>query len=213
LRVHQVELELQNRQLREVQSTLEATKARFEDLYDFAPVAYFTFDPKGLVLEANLTATTLVGRDRGLILGRPFPALVGMPDPPTSSIGTGKAKERVGTVPVSASTSRRASSRRMEGASGSRARPAAARRSRSRSRSLHARLLHRSTRTDDFAPRSDRSRYDDGVVCRWRLEMMSATPPKSPPRTAPRERVEARELVASPTRIVSRQGRSDWYVS
>ena len=80
LRVHQVELELQNRELREAHAALEAAKARFEELYDFAPVAYFTFDPHGLVLEANLTAATLVGRARAWLIGQPFPALVGMAD-------------------------------------------------------------------------------------------------------------------------------------
>jgi PAS domain S-box-containing protein len=80
LRVHQVELELQNRELREAHAALEAAKARFEELYDFAPIAYFTFDPHGLVLEANLTAATLVGRARAWLIGQPFPALVGMTD-------------------------------------------------------------------------------------------------------------------------------------
>ena len=80
LRVHQVELELQNRELRDTQSALEAAKSRFEELYDFAPVAYFTFDSRGAVLEANLTAATLVGRDRTQIIQQPFAALVDMPD-------------------------------------------------------------------------------------------------------------------------------------
>ena len=80
LRVHQVELELQNRELRETHSALELAKARFEELYDFAPVAYFTFDPHGLVLEANLTAATLVGRERRWLIGQPFSAMVKMAD-------------------------------------------------------------------------------------------------------------------------------------
>ncbi|HTR52745.1 MAG TPA: ATP-binding protein [Kofleriaceae bacterium] len=80
LRVYQVELELQNRELRDAQGALEAAKSRFEELYDFAPVAYFTFDPRGVVLEANLSAATLVGRDRTYLIGKPFPALVDMPD-------------------------------------------------------------------------------------------------------------------------------------
>lgn len=83
LRVYQVELELQNRELRETQGALEAAKSRFEELYDFAPVAYFTFDTRGVVLEANLTAATLVGRDRTHVIGQPFPALVRMTDSAT----------------------------------------------------------------------------------------------------------------------------------
>ena len=80
LRVYQVELELQNRELRDAHNALEVAKSRFEELYDFAPVAYFTFDPRGVVLEANLSAATLVGRDRTYVIGKPFPALVDMPD-------------------------------------------------------------------------------------------------------------------------------------
>jgi PAS domain S-box-containing protein len=49
-------------------------------LYDFAPIAYFTFDPDGVVLEANLAAAALVGCERSFIIGKPFPALVGLAD-------------------------------------------------------------------------------------------------------------------------------------
>ncbi len=82
LQVHQVELELQNRELREAQSALESSRNRFQDLYDFAPVAYFTFDLRGCVVEANLTGATLVGRDRQHLLGLPFPSLVRLDEPP-----------------------------------------------------------------------------------------------------------------------------------
>ncbi len=81
LRVHQVELELQNRQLREAQSALEESRARFEELYDFAPIAYYTLDTRGCVLEVNLTGATMVGRDRASILGMPFNALISVQDP------------------------------------------------------------------------------------------------------------------------------------
>jgi len=80
LRVHQVELELQNRSLREAQDALEESRNRFEELYDFAPVAYFTLDDKGRVLEANLTGATMVGTDRAKIIGKPLLTLVKMPD-------------------------------------------------------------------------------------------------------------------------------------
>jgi PAS domain S-box-containing protein len=49
-------------------------------LYDFAPIAYFTFDRDGVVLEANLAAATLVGCERPFVIGKPFPALVGLAD-------------------------------------------------------------------------------------------------------------------------------------
>lgn len=81
LQTHQVELEVQNRELRESQSALEASRARYADLYDFAPIAYFTLDAQGIVTEINLTGATLIGRDRGRIVGKPFVSLVRMTDP------------------------------------------------------------------------------------------------------------------------------------
>jgi len=83
LEVHQVELELQNRELREAHSALEATRHRFEELYDFAPVAYYTLDLHGCVQEVNLTGATMVGRDRARLIGMPFLSLVKMQDSST----------------------------------------------------------------------------------------------------------------------------------
>jgi PAS domain S-box-containing protein len=81
LQVHQLELELQNRELREAQSALEASRNRFVELYDFAPIAYFTFDTHGCIEEVNLTGATLIGRERAQLIGAPFAALVELADP------------------------------------------------------------------------------------------------------------------------------------
>src|SRR4051794_36153818 len=59
LQVHQVELEMQNRSLREMQSSLEESRSRYAELYDFAPIAYYTFDENGCILEVNLTGASL----------------------------------------------------------------------------------------------------------------------------------------------------------
>ena len=59
--MHQVELEMQNEELRRAQLELDATRARYFDLYDLAPVGYCTLSEQGLILEANLTAASRLG--------------------------------------------------------------------------------------------------------------------------------------------------------
>jgi len=65
LRVHKIELEMQNEALRRRQDELDVARARYFDLYDLAPVGYVTVSEKGFILEANLTAATLLGMVRG----------------------------------------------------------------------------------------------------------------------------------------------------
>jgi len=72
LRVHQIELEMQNEELRRSQIELDESRMRYADLYDFAPVGYLTFDRTGLIVEANLTAAKQLGKERPLILDVPF---------------------------------------------------------------------------------------------------------------------------------------------
>jgi len=64
LMVHQIELELQNEELRRAQEELEAARARYFDLYALAPVGYLVLSEKGLILEANLRAASLFGVPR-----------------------------------------------------------------------------------------------------------------------------------------------------
>ena len=72
LQVHQIELEMQNDELRRLQQDLENERDKYSDLYDFSPVSYFSMNEKGIILEANLTAAATVGVERGLLIGRPF---------------------------------------------------------------------------------------------------------------------------------------------
>ena len=72
LRVHQIELEMQNEELRRAQAELDKTRARYFDLYDLAPVGYCTLSEQNLILEANLTASTLLGVARGALKQQPI---------------------------------------------------------------------------------------------------------------------------------------------
>ena len=72
LRVHQIELEMQNEELRRAQAELDAARARYFDLYDLAPVGYITITEPGMILEANLTAATLLGSPRGTLARNPI---------------------------------------------------------------------------------------------------------------------------------------------
>jgi PAS domain S-box-containing protein len=76
LQVHQIELEMQNDELRRAQVNLEESKDRYLDLYDFAPVGYVTLNEKGLVLETNLSAIRLLGEERQTVINRPFSRFV-----------------------------------------------------------------------------------------------------------------------------------------
>ena len=63
--------------IRNPKTELEAAIQRFVDLYDFAPIAYVSFDRAGRIEEANLAATELLGEPRDLLIGRPFAFYVG----------------------------------------------------------------------------------------------------------------------------------------
>ncbi len=70
LRVHQIELEMQNEELRRTQLELDASRERYFDLYDLAPVAYCTVSEQGQILEANMAAATLLGMSRRTLVGQ-----------------------------------------------------------------------------------------------------------------------------------------------
>jgi PAS domain S-box-containing protein len=72
LQIHQIELEMQNDELRRAQESLEVSRARYFDLYDLAPVGYVTLSEQGLILEANLTVATMLGLPRGSLAKQPL---------------------------------------------------------------------------------------------------------------------------------------------
>jgi chemotaxis family two-component system sensor kinase Cph1 len=72
LRVHQIELEMQNEELRGAQVTLEKSHKEYLDLYDFAPVGYFTLDEKGIILKVNLAGASLLNVERLNLLKNAF---------------------------------------------------------------------------------------------------------------------------------------------
>lgn len=72
LEVHQIELEMQNEELQRTQVELDAARARYFDLYELAPVGYCTLSEQGSILEANLSAATLLGVARGALVKQPI---------------------------------------------------------------------------------------------------------------------------------------------
>ena len=72
LRVHQIQLEMQNEELRSIQAELDASQTHYFDLYDLAPVGYMTFGEPGLILEANLAAANMFGVARNALIKQPI---------------------------------------------------------------------------------------------------------------------------------------------
>jgi len=72
LRVHQIELEMQNEELRRAQQAIEESRTSYANLYDFSPVGYLTLDKSGLILKANLTMSGMLGVERSLLIKKPF---------------------------------------------------------------------------------------------------------------------------------------------
>ena len=72
LRVHEIELEMQNQELRKNEEVLAKARQRYYDLYDLAPVGYFTLSSDRVILEANLTLSTMLGLHRGALVSQPL---------------------------------------------------------------------------------------------------------------------------------------------
>jgi two-component system, NtrC family, sensor kinase len=80
LQVHQIELEMQNEELRMTQEQLVESLEKYSDLFDFAPVGYVTTNAEGRILEANLTFATQLGMDRGRLVNTALSLYAAAPD-------------------------------------------------------------------------------------------------------------------------------------
>jgi len=76
LRVHQLELEMQNEALAEARMVAEAGWERYQELYDCAPTGFFSVDATGAILELNVAGATLLGTDRESLKHRLFPSFL-----------------------------------------------------------------------------------------------------------------------------------------
>jgi PAS domain S-box-containing protein len=83
LQVHQIELEMQNEELRRVGLDAEKASAKYSDLYDFAPIGLFTLDGQGQILESNLTGAKILGVERRYLSKKSFRRFVTPKDRPT----------------------------------------------------------------------------------------------------------------------------------
>jgi PAS domain S-box-containing protein len=80
LQLHQIELQMQNDELRQAQAELEASRDRYNDLYDFAPVGYMTLNAYGFVVEANQTSTVMLKTTRSDLLDQPLSRFIAQDD-------------------------------------------------------------------------------------------------------------------------------------
>ena len=80
LRLYQAELEIQNEELQLAQLALEEALGKYTDLYDFAPLGYFTISLKGMITGVNLTGASILGVERALLISKPFSNFISRDD-------------------------------------------------------------------------------------------------------------------------------------
>ncbi|MCP5159783.1 MAG: PAS domain S-box protein [Gammaproteobacteria bacterium] len=86
LQIHQIELEMQNEELREVRAKLERTLENHADFYDCSSIGYFTLTDEGIIQELNLTGAALFGQERSCLIGEQFRCFVSMETQPTFNL-------------------------------------------------------------------------------------------------------------------------------
>jgi PAS domain S-box-containing protein len=104
LRVHQLELEMQNEALREARTVAEAGWERFQDLFDSAPAGYFSVDGLGTILEVNQAGARLLGAaDRSLLENQYLWQYLSGSDQPCFAAFLKRGLERLETPPCEVS--------------------------------------------------------------------------------------------------------------
>lgn len=100
LQVHQLELEMQNEELRRVQAEILAARDRYEDLYNFSPVGFLTLNAQGHILEANIRAETLLSLSRNKLRGQLLARFIAGEDQDTFHHHRGEVMEGGGDIAV-----------------------------------------------------------------------------------------------------------------
>jgi signal transduction histidine kinase/ActR/RegA family two-component response regulator len=80
LQVQHIELEMQNEELRVARHSMELLLQQYTELYDFAPVGYFTLAQDGTILQVNLAGATLLYQQRGILVGQKVSKFVAQND-------------------------------------------------------------------------------------------------------------------------------------
>lgn len=80
LQIHQIELEMQNDELRKAHEIIENSQKRYTDLYNYSPIGYLTTDINGVILEINTTALRLIQYDKNNVVGKPLSVFVNRSD-------------------------------------------------------------------------------------------------------------------------------------
>jgi CRP-like cAMP-binding protein len=108
LQVHQIELEMHNEALRQAYDEVNTLREKFADIYDFAPVGYFTLDNQGGIAQVNLAGAILLGVRRSRMEGTPFSTAVAPVDVPVFNAfladvlaGRGPGKCEIVLIPTS----------------------------------------------------------------------------------------------------------------
>ena len=105
LQVHQIELEMQNQELKRTNSALAAAQREFQDLFDNAPVGYLVLDAGGFIQRANHTASRQLGMPARALQSRRFSAFISASDARSFALFLRRTLEQGTGIPLEVSLS------------------------------------------------------------------------------------------------------------